>query len=84
MNSDGSITITWTAPDDDSVTGCQILRRRPQEGEGALLVYVENTGSTDTSYTDTGTSLDTQYVYRVKARSSAGVGPQSNYVNIDK
>ena len=84
LNSNGSITISWTAPGDDSVTGYQILRRRPQEDETSLQVYVNDTGSTATSYTDTGTLLDTRYVYRVKARNSAGVGPQSNYVRIDK
>ena len=84
VNSDGSITISWTAPDDDSVTGYQILRRRPRESEPTLLAYEDDTGSTSTSFTDTTTALDTLYVYRVKARNSAGLGPQSNYVNIDK
>ena len=27
VNSDGSVTLTWEAPDDDSITGYQILRR---------------------------------------------------------
>ncbi len=27
VNADGSITLTWDAPDDDPVTGYQILRR---------------------------------------------------------
>ena len=84
VNSDGSITINWTAPNDNTVTGYQILRRRPQQGENSLLVYVNDTGSTATSYTDTYTSAKTRYVYRVKARNSAGVGARSNYVTIDK
>ena len=84
LNSDGSITLSWTAPEDDSVTGYQILRRRPQQGESELQVYVDNTDSTATSYTDTNTDLDTRYVYRVKAWNAAGVGPRSNYARIDK
>ena len=84
LNSDGSIMLTWTAPDDDSVTGYQILRRRPRMGEASLLVYVNDTGSAATSYTDPSTSDDTLYVYRVKARSSAGLSGWSNYVNVDK
>ena len=32
-NADGTVTLSWEAPDDDSVTGYQILRRRPTEGE---------------------------------------------------
>ena len=26
MNDDGSVTLSWEAPDDDSITGYQILR----------------------------------------------------------
>ena len=35
------------------------------------MVYVDNPGSTATAYADSGTALDTQYVYRVKARNTA-------------
>ena len=83
VNPDGSVTLTWEAPDDDSVTGYLILRRRPYEGEKALVVYVENTGSTATTFTDAGATAGTQHVYRVKAINDAGVGGQSNYVNVD-
>ena len=83
LNADGSITLSWTAPDDGSVTGYQILRRKPQEGEDALTVYVADTGSAATTYTDTGADPDTRYVYRVKAVNSAGVGPTSNFARID-
>ena len=84
LNSDGFITLSWTAPEDDSVTGYQILRRRPQQGESELQVYVDNTESEATSYTDTNTDLDTRYVYRVKAWNAAGVSPRSNYARVDK
>ena len=47
-------------------------------------MYVSDTGGTATTYTDTGTSLDTQYVYRVKAINAQGVGPWSNFARIDK
>ena len=40
VNGDGHIVLSWEAPDDDSITGYQILRRRPTEGENTLLVYV--------------------------------------------
>ena len=83
VNEDGSVTLTWEAPDDDSVTGYLILRRRPYEGEKTLLVYVENTGSTATTFTDADVTAGTQHVYRVKAINDAGVGGQSNYVNVD-
>ena len=83
VNADGSVTLTWDAPDDDSVTGYLILRRRPYEGEKTLLVYVENTGSTATTFTDADVTAGTQHVYRVKAVNEAGAGEQSNYVNVD-
>ena len=83
VNSDGSVTLTWEAPDSDSVTGYQILRRRPYEGEKTLLVYVADTGSTATTWTDTNVTAGTQHVYRVKAINDAGAGNQSNYVNVD-
>ena len=77
----GSATLAWDAPDDNSVTGYQILRRRPPLGENELLVHVENTGSADASYTDTNDlTLGYRHVYRVLAINSAGLSGVSNYV----
>ena len=83
LNADGSITLTWNAPNDDSVTGYQILRRRPREGEDTLLVYVENTASTETTSTDTDVEAGQLYVYRVKARNKRGLSERSNYANVE-
>ena len=77
------MVLSWTAPEDDTITGYQILRRRPREGENTLAIYVENTGSAATTWTDTAAPAGTLYVYRVKAINAAGVGPQSNFVNVD-
>ena len=84
LNDDGTITLSWTAPEDDSVTGYQVLRRRPQWGETGLEVYVDDTGSPAATYTDTNTVEPTRYVYRVKARNAAGLSEWSNFVKIDK
>ena len=83
VNEDGSVTLRWDAPDDDSITGYQILRRRPAEGEDTLLVYVENTGNTDTNFTDTDITPGIRYVYRVKAINPAGLSTWSNYVRAE-
>ena len=64
--------LSWTAPNDDSITGYQVLRRRPSEGESALLVYVADTESTATTFTDTGVTAGVKHVYRVKAINAAG------------
>ena len=80
VNGDGHIVLSWDAPDDDSVTGYQILRRRPGLGEDTLLVYVENTNSTGTTFTDTDVTAGTRHVYRVKAINDAALSGRSNYV----
>ena len=83
VNGNGSITLTWDDPGDDTITGYLILRRRPAEGERTLQVYVADTGSA-AAYTDTGVTAGTQHTYRIKAINSAGTGPRSGYVNVDQ
>ena len=77
-NGNGTLTLTWDAPDDDSVAGYQILRRRPNEGEKTLLIYVADTGSTDTTWADEDVTIGTRHVYRVKAINAAGLSQMSN------
>ena len=83
VNEDGSVTLNWDAPDDDSVTGYQILRRRPTMDEEALLVHVEDTGSAATTYTDSDVTEGVRHVYRLKAINATGLSESSNYVNVD-
>ena len=51
---DGGVILNWSSPvqDSASVTGYEVLRRRPKEGEDTLLVFVADTGSTATTYVD--------------------------------
>ena len=81
-NSDGSVTLTWDAPADVTVTGYRILRRRPSEGEDSLQVHVEDTGSLDTTYTDTDTTADVRHVYRVKVIAKSGLSEASNRAEV--
>ena len=83
VNTDGSITLSWAAPADATVTGYQILRRRPQAGETTLLIYVEDTGSPATTYTDTAVTAGTRHTYRVKAINPAGLSAWSNFAAAD-
>ena len=82
VNGDGQIVLSWEAPGDDSITGYQILRRRPTEGEGTLLVYVADTQSAAATFTDTDVTPGVQHVYRVQAIGAAGRSQRSNYVNV--
>ena len=84
---DDGISLSWDAPTEqaDAVTGYQVLRRRPAQGENSLLTLVEDTGSTATSYTDgTAAEVGVRYVYRVKARRGSELSARSNYVNVQR
>ena len=81
-NSDGTVTLRWDAPNDDSVSGYQILRRRPREREKTLLVHVNDTGSIATEYTDNDVTPDVLHAYRVKAINAVGLSGQSNFVSV--
>ena len=83
VNDDGTVTLSWDAPDDDSVAGYQILRRRPTMGEAKLLVYVADTGGMAITFTDTEVTASIRHVYRVKAINAAGLGKWSNYVRVE-
>ena len=82
VNSDGHIVLSWTAPDDGSITGSRILWRRPTLGEDGLLEYPANTQSTAVTFTDTDVTPGVQHVYRVQAISAEGWSQRSNYVNV--
>ena len=79
------IVLSWDAPADDaeSITGYEVLRRRPRRGEDTLLSYVGDTGSDATSYTD----LDARepgerYVYRVVALRGSSRSGRSNFARV--
>ena len=80
------IQLAWTEParDADDITGYQVLRRIPSEGEDTLAVHDTTTGQ-DTSYLDTtALTQGTKYVYRVKANRPSGTSSQSNYTNLTR
>ena len=81
----GGIILSWDAPAEDaeSITGYEILRRRPNRGENTLLSYVGDTRSNATTYAD----LDArepgeQYVYRVVALRGASRSGRSNFARV--
>ena len=80
-NAGGSVTLYWNAPDED-VTGYRILRHRHSLGELDPLVYVADTGSTATAYTDTGMVAGVPHNYRVQAIRDGVLGERTNQVKI--
>ena len=83
---ENKVALTWTAPaeDADSVTGYEILRRRPMEGETTLATLVADTESTATTYTDaTANEAGVRYVYRVKALRGSEASLWSNFDRIE-
>ena len=79
LDGTGGVTLGWTDPDDDAITGYRILR-----GDDALSmrVIVEDTGSAAVSYTDTGLAANLTRVYAVQARNATGLSQLSNTVSI--
>ncbi|WP_420622352.1 fibronectin type III domain-containing protein [Candidatus Poriferisodalis sp.] len=72
------VTIGWDDPGDASITGHRILRRLRDSYEvGRFDVIEDNTGTADTTFTDTEITPGTRYVYRVNAVNSVGVSRQS-------
>ena len=81
-----SVTLTWDAPEDSVVESYQVLRRTREYGiyESTIFVVIaDDTGSVDTTYTDSSVEPTTSYVYRVKARNEGGLGERSNNANAD-
>ena len=77
------VILSWTAPA-GQVDGYEILRRRPRLGETELTTLVDNTGSSDASYTDTSaTELGVRYAYRVKTIRGDDRSDASDFVRID-
>ena len=82
----GGVILNWASPVQDaaSVTGYEILRRRPREGEGTMLVLVADTGSTATTHVDaTANEPGVRYVYRVKALRGGVKSSRSNVARVD-
>ena len=79
----GVVRLSWTAPPGREPDGYQILRRSPTKGESELSVYMEDTGSSTTEWTDTGVESHTEYIYRVSTYDPAGTGVLSQPASVE-
>ena len=78
LDGSGGVTLSWTDPDDNAITGYRVLR-----GDDALSMRVikENTGSTSAGYTDATAPMNSTHVYAVQARNAVGLSQLSNTVS---
>ena len=77
----GAVTLEWDAPasDTSAVTGYRIKRRVSDAGESRFTTLVRDTGSVETTYTDSTANGDgTTYEYRVKALRGSAASRRSN------
>ncbi len=74
-----TVILFWTNPNDDTITGYQVLR-----GDTAanLAVLTDDTGDASTSYTDDTVAAETTYAYAIRARNAHGLSPQSDPVSV--
>ena len=70
-----SLTLTWDDPNNDAITGYRILKGTEPDN---LLVTKDDTGSTNTKYTDSEVEKATTYFYSVNALTTNGSGPRSH------
>lgn len=77
------VVLSWDDPQDDTITGYQILRRDRSEAASQFTAIHDDTGSSATTYTDTAVTSQATYSYQVKARNAGGLSPASNAFDAD-
>ena len=73
-----SITLSWTDPEDTSITGYRVLRGNEA---GNLTAIAQDTGNANVEYTDSTVAAETAYHYAVLALNPNGPGAQSATVS---
>ena len=78
-----SVSLTWTASSDQSVTHYAVLRRDRDKDDAGVFKVIDSNAGSGLSYTDGSVSAEGSYAYRVKAVSPTGVSQWSSYVKAD-
>ena len=78
-----SVSLTWTASTDQTVTHYAVLRRDRDKADAGVFEVIDSNAGSATSYTDRSVSPEGSYVYRVKAVSPTGVSQWSSYARAD-
>ena len=78
-----SVSLTWTASTDQTVTHYAVLLRDRDKADAGVFEVIDSNAGSATSYTDGSVSPGGSYVYRVKAVSPTGVSQWSSYARAD-
>ena len=78
-----SVSLTWTASTDQTVTHYAVLLRDRDEDDAGVFEVIDSNAGSATSYTDGSVLPGGSYVYRVKAVSPTGVSQWSSYARAD-
>ena len=78
-----SVSLTWTASTDQTVTHYAVLLRDRDEDDAGVFEVIDSNAGSATSYTDRSVSPGGSYVYRVKAVNPTGVSQWSSYARAD-
>ena len=78
-----SVSLTWTASTDQTVTHYAVLLRDRDKAAAGVFKVIDSNAGSGLSYTDRSVSPGGSYVYRVKAVSPTGVSQWSSYARAD-
>ena len=73
------VKLTWTDPDDDSITRYQLRRKRGSAAWGSWTA-ISGSDADTTTHTVTGLDNDVEYRFRIRAKNGSGNGAQSAVV----
>ena len=74
--------MSWDNPEDDTITGYRIERKDLDQG-GGFTTLIEDTGNTDTGYTDRSVEPGGRYAYRVIAMNDYGESEPGGAVEVE-
>ena len=78
-----SVSLTWTASTDQTVTHYAVLRRDRDKDDAGVFKVIDSNAGPGLSYADGSVSPEGSYGYRVKAVSPTGVSQWSSYARAD-